>query len=209
MTVAALRDDPSVTMVGLVTTVTLDYDRVSMHGIRRDVLAAQAGALDLPLVEAALKPGAANADYERAWADALARARAALGGFDAVAYGDLFLPDVRAYREAQLRLLGLEPLFPLWGRPTRQLAADFIGLGFDAYLTCVDTTQLDASFAGRRFDRALLDDLPGSVDPCGERGEFHTCVVAGPVFGHAVPVRRGVRVLRDNRFQYCDLELLP
>ena len=208
MTIAALRDDLSVSIVGLVTAITQEFDRVSMHGIRRAILAAQAEGLDLPLVEAALRPAATNADYENAWAEALAHAHVAFGGFDGIAYGDLFLRDIRAYRESQLRPLGLQPMFPLWGRPTARLAAEFVDRGFEAYLTCVDTTQLAGSFAGRRFDHTLLNDLPSAVDPCGERGEFHTCVVAGPIFQRAVSVRCGARVLRDDRFEYCDFELL-
>ncbi len=208
LALAALRRDPRYRVVGCVTAVTREFDRVSMHGIRRTILHAQAAALGLTLVEAELDAHSSNDAYEAAWAAALCRAAADLGGFAHVAYGDLFLEDVRRYRDAQLARLGLEGVYPLWGLPTPDLARRFVSAGYEAYLTCVDTTQLAATFAGRRYDDALLADLPGSVDPCGERGEFHTCVVAGPLFSRRLPVRAGVQVLRDGRFQYADL-LLP
>jgi uncharacterized protein (TIGR00290 family) len=204
LTLAALRGDPSVRVLGLMTTVSSAHDRVAIHGVRRSILHAQAAATGLPLVEVPLPPGATNAIYDAAWAGGLQRA-AGLGPLDAVAYGDLFLEDIRGFREAQGRRLGYQPLFPIWGRDTQDLALAFVADGYEAYLTCVDTTQLDAEFAGRRFDRALLRDLPAGVDPCGERGEFHTCVVAGPVFGEAIAVRVGERVRREDRFEYCDL----
>ncbi len=207
LALAALRADPSCNVVGLLTTVTTAFDRVSMHGTRRSILHAQADRLGVPLFEAALEPRADNARYEAAWAAALARARAALGAVDAVAYGDLFLTDVRAYRERQCEQLALDPVFPIWGAPTAQLAARAIRDGYVAHLTCVDTTQLHASFAGRRFDADLLKDLPKSVDPCGERGEFHTCVVNAPIFRAPIRISRGESVLRDGRFQYCDFAL--
>jgi len=202
-----LRADPGITVIGCVTAVTSEYDRVSIHGIRRSILRAQAAALGLPLVEARLPAASDNAVYEAAWASALAEAAAGIGAFDGVAYGDLFLEDVRAYRDAQLARLGLQPLYPLWGQPTAALGRRFIAAGYEAYLTCVDTTQLAPTFAGRRYDATLLADFPAAVDPCGERGEFHTCVVAGPLFRERIVVRHGERVLRDERFQYCDLVL--
>lgn len=207
MALEALRADPGVVVVGGITSVTPQYDRVSIHGIRRSILAAQSDALSLPLVEAMLSPGDDNAAYERAWSAAISEATQTLGAFTHVAYGDLFLEDVRAYRDRQLATLGLEGLYPIWGIATAELAARFIARGHEAWLTCVDTTQLDASFAGRRYDASLLADLPASVDPCGERGEFHTCVVDGPGFSHRIPVAPGESVLRDGRFQYADLLL--
>lgn len=203
----ALRADPEAVVVGCVTAVTPEYDRVSIHGIRRSILHAQADSLGLPLVEAHISVGGDNAAYEAAWAAALAEAAGRLGKFDYVAYGDLFLEDVRNYRDAQLDRLGLHPVYPLWGQPTRALGARFVAAGYEAYLTCVDTTQLAPRFAGRRYDTALLADLPPGVDPCGERGEFHTCVVAGPQFRRRIVVAPGNRVLREERFQYCDLLL--
>lgn len=205
LALAALRADPAVRVVGLITTVTPAYDRISIHGVRRSILRAQAAELGLPVFEAPLAPGASNEGYELAWAGALDRARAALGPVEHLAYGDLFLEDVRGFREAQAVRLEYSPLFPIWGRGTTQLAREFVSAGYEAYLTCVDTTQLDPEFAGHRFDSALLAALPGAVDPCGERGEFHTCVVGGPLFRARIPVTVGERLRREERFEYCDL----
>jgi uncharacterized protein (TIGR00290 family) len=207
LALASLRADPFYEVVGLLTAVTTDFDRVSIHGIRRSILEAQADRLTLPLVAAAIHHGADNAAYERSWARAVASARSALGRVDAVAYGDLFLEDVRAYRERQCAKLAVEPIFPLWGEDTFELAKRAIREGYVAYLTCIDTKQLHASFAGRAFDSELLADLPESVDPCGERGEFHTCVVRAPTFSRPIAVVQGTAVLRDDRFQYCDFML--
>ena len=190
---------------GLVTAVTSVYDRVSIHGTRRSILAAQGVSLGLPIFEAILPPDAGNDVYEAAWARAIRAAEDAVGPVRGMAYGDLFLEDVRRFREDLARRAGYQPLFPLWGRDTRELADSFVGAGYEAYVTCVDTTQLGASFAGRRYDRRFLTDLPASVDPAGERGEFHTCVVAGPEFRHPIPVLVGERVRRDERFEFCDL----
>lgn len=208
LALASLRADPSYEVVGLLTAVTKDFDRVSIHGTRRSILEAQAHRLGLPLFEAAIHQGADNAAYERSWARAVASARSALGRVDAVAYGDLFLEDVRAYRERQCTELGVEPVFPIWGEHTLALAERAIHEGYLAYLTCVDTTQLDASFAGRAFDAELLIDFPKSADPCGERGEFHTCVVSAPSFSAPIQVVQREAMLRDDRFQYCDFALV-
>jgi uncharacterized protein (TIGR00290 family) len=207
MALHALRADPAVRVVGCVTAVTADYDRVSIHGIRRAILHAQAASLGLPLVEAAIATASDNDAYERAWSAALDEAEHRFGAYDAVAYGDLFLEDVRRYRDAQLARIGRRAVYPLWGEPTDALAHRFIDAGYEAYLTCVDTTQLAPEFAGRRFDHALLASLPATVDPCGERGEFHTCVVAGPLFSDPIAVSAGETILRDGRFQYSDLLL--
>jgi len=204
LALARLREDPSMQVCALVTAVTTGYDRISIHGVRRDLLERQAAAIGLPLIVAPLEVNAPNAAYEEAWAGALAEGSARFDGATHVAYGDLFLEDVRAYREAQLRGLGYTPLYPIWGENTAELARAFISDGFRAVLTCVDTTQLDAKFAGRDFTGALLDELPEPVDPCGERGEFHTFVWAGPHMREAVAIVAGERVLRDERFQYCD-----
>ena len=205
LALAALRADPQVQVVGLLTAVTARYDRISIHGVRRSILQAQAEALGLPVFEATLAPQASNEEYKAAWAAGLRRARADLGPVEALAFGDIFLADVRHYREALGSRIGYSAVFPLWGRDTRELAVEFIQAGYEAYLTCVDTTQLDAAFAGRRFDAELLRELPASVDPCGERGEFHTCVVDGPLFRERIPVALGETVRRDDRFEYCDL----
>jgi uncharacterized protein (TIGR00290 family) len=178
-----------------------------MHGVRRSVLNAQVRELDLPLVEATIPPQANNAIYEEAFAKALDVVRSQRPDLQHLAFGDLFLTEVRAYRERLLNQLGWSPVFPLWGRDTHRLAREFISQGFRAILTCVDTTQLGPEFVGREFDEELLADLPGSVDPCGERGEFHTCVYDGPIFRRPIRLQRGQRVRRDNRFEYCDLVL--
>jgi uncharacterized protein (TIGR00290 family) len=194
---AALQRDPAFELIALITTVTGDYERISMHGIRRSILEAQVGELGLPLVEATIPAAANNTIYEKAFGSALDLLR-------------LQHPELRhlaAYRERLLNQLGWTPMFPLWGRDTAQLAREFISRGFRAILTCVDTTQLDAEFAGREFDGDLLNDLPPTVDPCGERGEFHTCVYGGPIFRHPIQLERGERVRRDSRFEYCDLVL--
>lgn len=193
-------------VAGLVTTVTTGYDRIAIHGVRRSILHRQVEALGVPLIEAEIPPQASNDVYEAAFADALTRASAKSGtGIDTIAFGDLFLADVRAYREAMLARLGWRSLFPLWGEETARLAHYFVDRGYRAILSCVDTEQLDAAFCGREFDAALLADLPARVDPCGENGEFHTCVYAGPLWPAPIALVRGQRVLRDGRFQYVDL----
>lgn len=205
LALAALHADPRWEVVALLTSITGGYDRVSIHGVRRALLEAQVRQLGLPLIEIALTPQSSNEAYEAAFARALEALRAQVGTLPALAFGDLFLEDVRAYRERMTDALGVRAVFPLWGMSTSMLAARFVAEGYEAYLTCVDTTQLDAAFVGRRFDAALLADLPASVDPCGERGEFHTFVAAGPILPEPIAVARGEIVLRDGRFAYCDL----
>jgi uncharacterized protein (TIGR00290 family) len=199
-----LLDDPRWHVAGLVTTVTTGYDRIAIHGVRRSILRRQVERLGIPLIEAEIPPQADNATYEAAFAGALARASAS-ERIDTIAFGDLFLADVRAYREAMLARLGWRGMFPLWGENTARLARHFVERGYRAILCCVDTQQLDGAFCGRDFDAALLGDLPDGVDPCGENGEFHTCVHAGPIFRGAIALERGARVLREDRFQYVDL----
>jgi uncharacterized protein (TIGR00290 family) len=187
---------------GLLTTVTGPYDRISMHGVRTALLEAQAAALGVPLRVARIPAPCTNAEYEAAMRAPLDAWRAE--GGDAVAFGDLFLADVRAYRERLLAPTGLAAAFPLWGAPTPALAREFVRLGFRAILVCVDPAQLDPAFCGRDYDDALLDALPAAVDPCGERGEFHTFVWDGPGFARPVPVTRGEVVRRDG-FVFQDL----
>jgi uncharacterized protein (TIGR00290 family) len=209
LALAALRGDPHYRVVALLTTVTREYDRISIHGVRRSVLEAQTAALGLPLIEASISSGAGNAEYEAAFALALRAAQVRWPGLCHIAFGDLFLTDVRAYREALLASLGWTGVFPLWGKGTEALARQFVRTGYRAILTCVDTTQLGAEFAGREFDAAFLAGLPATVDPCGERGEFHTCVYAGPLFARPLPLITGERLRRDARFEYCDVLLVP
>jgi uncharacterized protein (TIGR00290 family) len=198
----ALRAAGEVRVCGLITTVTTGYERISMHGVRRTLLEAQAAAVGLPLIEARIPIRATNDSYEAAFAAALAPVRAA--GVTRVAFGDLFLSDIRAYRERQLAALGMRALFPLWLRDTPALAREFIDRGFEAVLVCVDPAKIAPSFAGRAFDSQLLHDLPGGADPCGENGEFHTFVFNGPGFTRPVPVVVGPVVERDG-FVFCDL----
>jgi uncharacterized protein (TIGR00290 family) len=205
----ALTADPLYRVVGLVTAVTTGYDRISIHGVRRPLLEAQAASIGLPLHVIALEPACSNGDYERAFHAGLTAARAAHPDCRHIAFGDLFLEDVRQYRERLLADSGWTPVFPLWGLDTSNLARRFVTDGFDARLVCVDTTQIDGAFAGRRFDHELLRDLPAAADPCGERGEFHTFVSAGPGFSQPVSYATGERVLREGRFMYCDLMADP
>jgi uncharacterized protein (TIGR00290 family) len=197
-----LRQQTDVEVCGLLTTVNETHGRVAMHAVRRELLAAQAAAIGLPLTLVPIPYPCPNEVYEAAMAKALGWARAhAITG---VAFGDLFLPDIRAYRERQMAPTGLSCRFPLWGRPTHALAREMIASGFRARLSCVDPKTLDASFAGREFDEALLDDLPAGVDPCGENGEFHTFVWDGPLFSKPIEVRSGEVVTRDG-FVFADL----
>jgi uncharacterized protein (TIGR00290 family) len=201
---AVVRAQAELEIVGLLTTVTETYGRVSMHGVRESVLDAQARSAGLPLYKVGIPFPCPNAVYERAMGEAIGRLRAA--GVRKVVFGDLFLEDVRAYREEKLRGSGLDPVFPLWGRPTDRLAEEMIASGLRARIVALDPRRLSPGFAGRSFDRALLAELPRGVDPCGERGEFHTCVTAGPMFREEVPVRPGPVVERDG-FVFADLEL--
>jgi uncharacterized protein (TIGR00290 family) len=186
----------------LITTVTESYERISMHGVRRELLARQAEALGIPLVEVLIPPGCVNEIYDKRMADAFAAEP--LSGIETVAFGDLFLEDVRAYREGRLAAAGRRGLFPLWGQNTTALAREFIDAGFEATLVCVDPRALDPAFCGRRFDEALLAELPAGADPCGENGEFHTFVAAGPIFTNPIACTRGEIVERDG-FVFCDL----
>jgi len=200
----ALRRRGEVEVVGLLTTITEGYERIAMQGIRVEVLHAQAAAAGLPVVETRIPQRADNASYEAGFAEALARSRQRWPGLRHIAFGDLFLADIRAWREALCTRLGWTPLFPLFGSDTAQLARTMLDGGLRATLCCVDTQQLDAAFAGRAFDTRLLADLPAGADPCGENGEFHTCVAAGPMFAHAIALQPGQSVLRDGRFAYTD-----
>jgi uncharacterized protein (TIGR00290 family) len=209
-TLHTLRQRDDVEVIGLVTTLTEGYDRISMQGIRRDILHAQAEACGLPVIEAWMPQRASNAIYRATFADALARAGTRWPGLRDIAFGDLFLQDIRAYRETLCAEFGWTPHFPIFDPAsayTSALARTMIAGGLCARIVCVDTEQLDAGFSGRDFDEALLRDLPDGCDPCGENGEFHTLVHAGPMFATPIAVSKGDTVLRDARFAYTDFLL--
>ena len=188
----------------LVTTVTEAYERVSMHGVRRGLLARQAKAVGLELVEVVIPTTCTHELYDARMAAAFATA--ALADTETVAFGDLFLEDVRRYREERLAAAGKRALFPLWGRDTGELAREFLAAGFEAVLVCIDPRALDPSFAGRTYDATVLGDLPAAVDPCGENGEFHTFVSSGPGFSGRVGYRLGASVRRAG---YVFRDLIP
>jgi uncharacterized protein (TIGR00290 family) len=190
-------------VISLLTTYTEGYERVSMHGVRRPLLRRQAEEVELPLLEVPIPKDCTDEDYK----SRMKRIHHDLKeiGVAKVAFGDIFLEDVRRYREANLDKVGMTGDFPLWGSGTKELAREFVALGFKAILTCVDTEQLDGGFAGRVIDDELLDDLPSKVDPMGENGEYHTFVYDGPIYKSKVKFEVGEKVLRDDRFLYCDL----
>jgi uncharacterized protein (TIGR00290 family) len=192
-------------VAGLLTTFNQDAGRVAMHGVREEIALAQAAAAGLPMISVPLPSPCPNEVYEERMRGVVRTAAAQ--GFTHVAFGDLFLEDVRRYREDRLAGTGLTPLFPLWGRDTARLARDMLAAGIDARLTCVDPRAVPPELAGRTFDAALLDALPPGADPCGERGEFHTCVVAGPMYARPIPVEAGEVVERDG-FVFADLLLV-
>jgi uncharacterized protein (TIGR00290 family) len=197
-----LRQNREYEVVGLLTTFNRSADRVAMHGVRRSLVQAQAEAVGIPLWEIDLPWPCSNDDYELAM---LANCRKAVdSGIECIAFGDLFLADIREYREKQLRGTGLQSIFPVWGIPTRDLAEQMIASGLRAKLTCIDTKQISGDLAGRDFDTQLLRDLPASADPCGENGEFHSFVYAGPMFSKPIPIEVGQTAVRDQ-FVYADL----
>jgi len=203
-TVHVLRQRADIHLAGILTTVNEKYQRVAMHAVREELLEAQADALGLPLWKVPIPSPCPNEVYERAMAAAVERAVAQ--GFTHVAFGDLFLEDIRRYREEKLAGTGLTPLFPLFGVDTTRLAREMIDGGLKARLTCVNPNVLDRRFAGRDFDASLLDELPASVDPCGERGEFHSFAYAGPMFSRPISIRSGEIVERDG-FVFADVQL--
>lgn len=187
----------------LLTTVTKDYGRTSMHGVREALLELQAESLGYPLEKAYIAAKSSNESYEKTMRDINLKYKNQ--GVSTVAFGDIFLEDIRKYREDKLALMDMKALFPLWGRSSEELAHTFIERGFKAIITCVDSQALDKEFAGRIYDEQLLKDLPAGVDPCGESGEFHTFVFDGPIFSKRIPFEKGEIVLRENRFYFCDL----
>jgi uncharacterized protein (TIGR00290 family) len=201
-TLHVLRQRQEVEVVGLLTTINEVHDRVAMHAVRVTLLQAQAEAVGLPLWTVPIPSPCSNQQYEMAMRTAIERALA--DGVTVMAFGDIFLEEVRQYRETQLAGTGLSPLFPIWGLSTTLLARAMVSAGLRARITCVDPKQIPASFVGREFDDALLADLPPGADPCGERGEFHTFAYAGPMFRHSVPIQTGEIVTRDG-FVFADL----
>jgi uncharacterized protein (TIGR00290 family) len=197
-----LRRENKYEVVALLTTINEKFRRVAIHGFREELLDRQAASVGLPLWKVDLPFPCSNADYESRMAQVCARASAE--GLYGIAFGDLFLEDIRAYREARLTAAGKSALFPMWGRDTSAVARDFIAAGFQAFIVCLDPRALDASFAGRRYDEQLLADLPANVDPCGENGEFHTFVHAGPIFAEPIACETGEVVERED-FVFCDL----
>jgi uncharacterized protein (TIGR00290 family) len=198
-----LRASEGYEVTALLTTVTKGYDRITMHGVRRVLLERQARAVGLPLHVVFVSVATTDEEYRATMREALERQVDA--GVSCVAFGDLFLEDVRRYREENLAQIDLRAVFPLWEKDTTELAHSFVDAGFKAIIACVDGQHLDGSFVGRRFDEQFLSDLPPAVDPCGENGEFHSFVYDGPIFSRGVAYTRGVTVLRDDRFYYCDL----
>jgi uncharacterized protein (TIGR00290 family) len=202
MALHALRAAQDCRITALLTTITEEYDRISMHGVRRALLERQAESLGLPVHAVLIPPQCINATYEERMKEALAQYFAR--GVRRVAFGDIFLEDLRVYREKNLAQAGMQAMFPIWKRDTRELAREFVRLGFRAIAVCVDPCALDPSFAGRELDASFFADLPPGVDPCGENGEFHTFVFDGPVFKSPIDFRVGEKVLRDE-FCFCDL----
>ncbi|OGJ89412.1 MAG: hypothetical protein A2487_06980 [Candidatus Raymondbacteria bacterium RifOxyC12_full_50_8] len=199
----ALHQQQEHEIAALLTTMTGEYDRVSMHGVRKTLVEEQAQSLGYPLDIVWIPKGCSNDDYEANMRTCLEKHKQQ--GVTAVAFGDIFLEDLKKYREENLDRIGLRALFPIWKRNTRELAETFIASGFEAVVTCVDTKCLDAGFCGRSFNNVFLANLPGSVDPCGENGEFHTFSYAGPIFEKRIAFNTGEKVLRDERFCFCDL----
>ena len=199
-----LRQRSDVEVVGLLTTINAHFQRVAMHGTRYELLKAQAAAAQLPLWEVPLPWPCSNDGYEHAMAAVCASA--VTQGISGIAFGDLFLEDVRRYREDRLRATGLNPIFPIWGRDTRQLVSEMVDRGLRARIVCIDPTKLPADFAGRDLDHDFVRRLPANVDPCGENGEFHTFAYAGPMFVDPIPIETGISVTRDG-FVYSDVVL--
>jgi len=200
-----LRQNPGLQVVALITTLNEQFDRVAMHAVRRELLEAQADSAGLPLWPVPLPWPCSNQQYEDRMRQVCRRA--VDEGVQAIAFGDLFLADIRAYREKQIAGTGLEPIFPLWQLPTQELAADMLKAGLRAKITCIDPKVLSPGFAGRDFNSVFLEDLPATVDPCGENGEFHSFVYDGPMFRTPVAVQVGEIVERDG-FVFADLQPL-
>ncbi len=203
MALYEIQKSKSCNISALLSVITEDYDRVSMHGVRRVLLEQQAESLGLPLEKIYITKRSSNEEYEAKMRDKLIRYQSM--GVSSVAFGDIFLEDLKKYREDNLSKINMKGIFPIWKRNSAELANAFIDSGFKAVVTCIDSKVLDRSFAGRIFDKQFLRDLPPGVDPCGENGEFHSFVYDGPMFSKRILYEKGEVVLRDNRFYYCDL----
>jgi len=203
MALHVLRQQKEQSVAALLTTVTEGYERISMHGVGRALLLRQAEAIGLPLQEVRIPPQCVNSIYEERMRDALLSQKE--NGVRRVAFGDIFLQDLRGYRERNLAQIGMFAIFPIWKRDTRELAQEFCAIGFRAIAVCIDSKKLNRGFAGRELDNSFFRDLPAEVDPCGENGEFHTFVYDGPIFSHTIAVERGEVVERDG-FYFCDLK---
>ena len=190
-------------VISLMTVVTKDYGRISMHGVREELLELQAATIGLPLEKIYITKDSGNKEYEAHMKETLARYKDM--GVEAVAFGDIFLEDLKKYREERLGEAGMQAIFPIWKRETKEIANTFIDLGFKAIITCVDSKVLDGQFSGRLFDKSFIRDLPRSVDSCGENGEFHSFVYDGPIFKKPIPCAVGETVLRDQRYSYTDI----
>ena len=199
----AIKKKKKYEVLSLLTTITKNYGRISMHGVRQILLERQAQSLDLPLHKIFISKNTVNEEYESQMREALSRYL--MSGISSVIFGDIFLEEVKKVREDNLSKVRMKGSFPIWKKNTKKLAREFIDLGFKAIITCVDSHALDRSFVGRVFDRQFISKLPPGVDPCGENGEFHTFVYDGPIFKKQVRYRIGKVILRDNRFYYCDL----
>lgn len=195
--------DSNYQIVAILTTVTLDYQRISMHGVREILLEKQSQSLNLPLEKVYIKPQISNEEYEKQMMEMLLKYKNI--GVDSVVFGDIFLEDIRKYRESQLAKLDMKAIFPLWGKTSKDIANLFIECGFKAIVVCIDSHLLDKRFIGRYYDKDFLEELPENVDPCGENGEFHTFVYDGPIFQNPISFKTGDIVLRENRFYYIDL----
>jgi len=203
MTLNEIKKTNNYQVVALITTITKDYDRISMHGVRSILLERQVESLGLGLEKILITKDASNEEYEEKMREMLMKYKNL--GVNQIVFGDIFLEDLRSYREKNLSTIGMSAIFPLWKRNTKELGMNFIELGYKAIITCVDSKVLNERFVGRTYDLDFLEDLPPDVDPCGENGEFHSFVYDGPIFQDQIKLKLGEVVLRDNRFYFCDL----
>lgn len=203
MALYELLKDVTCEVASMLTVVTKDYGRISMHGVREELLELQAAALGLNLEKIYITKNSNNKEYEERMKETLMRYKKI--GVEAVAFGDIFLEDLKKYREERLKEVGMEGIFPIWKRESLELANAFVELGFKAIITCVDSKMLDRRFSGRLFDKQFLSELPPGVDPCGENGEFHSFVFGGPIFREPITYKKGETVLRDGRYYYTDI----